>query len=53
MAAVRTPPSLVPQAGPRRFATVEMQAIAPLSTGRMLDDDFDFDIDADGVPGFA
>jgi hypothetical protein len=37
---------------PRRFATVQMDAVEPAgSTGRMLDDDlgFDFDIGADGA----
>jgi hypothetical protein len=50
--AVRVPPQAAApaQPGPRRYNTVQMQAIAPLSAGRELDDfDFDFDIDADGA----
>jgi hypothetical protein len=40
------------QSGPRRYNTVQMDAIAPLSAGRELDEldfDFNFDIDADGA----
>jgi len=39
------------RSGPRRYPSVQMQAITPpLSAGRELDDfDFDFDIDADGA----
>jgi hypothetical protein len=38
------------QTGPRRYNTVQMEAIAPLSAGRELHElDFDFDIDADGA----
>jgi hypothetical protein len=55
--AVRVPPqNAAPpaptQSGPRRYNTVQMDAIAPLSAGRELhelDFDFDFDIDADGA----
>ena len=44
--AVRAPA----QNGPRRYNTVQMEAIAPLSAGRELHElDFDFDIDADGA----
>jgi hypothetical protein len=51
---VRVPPAPVTGAkpsGPRRYNTVQMEAIAPpLSAGRELHDlDFDFDIDADGA----
>ncbi len=35
---------------PRRYPTVEMPAFEPsLTSGRMLDEDFDFDLDADGA----
>jgi hypothetical protein len=48
-------PAVAPRAAaaptaPRRYDTVQMQAVAPLSAGRELGDlDFDFDIDADGA----
>ncbi len=54
--AVRVQPAPVTGAtatpsGPRRYASVQMEAITPpRSAGRELDDfDFDFDIDADGA----
>jgi hypothetical protein len=50
MAAVARPPSLELEA--RRYDSVEMEAVAPPPpTGRMLDDDLDFDFDfhADGA----
>lgn len=52
MQAVRAPSLPAPVfklTAPRRYATVQMPAVVPLSTGRMLDDSFDFDIDSAGA----
>jgi hypothetical protein len=40
-----------PVTGPHRYASMEMPAVTPPPSGRMLDDalDFDFDLDADGA----
>lgn len=50
-AQARAPVQEQTPAGPRRYGTIQMDAVVPLSAGRMLDDDlgFDFDIDADGA----
>jgi hypothetical protein len=44
------PPAAASPSAHRRYDTVQMQAVAPLTSGRELDDlDFDFDIDAEGA----
>lgn len=55
MGAMRAPAAPPPSQGsPRRFASVQMPAVdAPLSSGRMLDDNLDFDIDIDSDAGGA